>query len=66
MVNKKILGVVLIVVGLGLAFWGYQLSQSVESALTEVVTGAETDQVMLLYIGAAVCLVTGLFLNFKR
>lgn len=62
----KIAGIVLIVVGAGLALWGYQLSGSVGSEITEAVTGSETDRVMTLYIAGAAGLVVGLFLFFKR
>lgn len=58
----KILGIVLMVVGVGLAIWGYQLSGSVESKLTQVFTGSDTDKVMALYIAGAVSLIVGLYL----
>ncbi|MBN2866606.1 MAG: DUF3185 family protein [Thiotrichales bacterium] len=62
----KLLGIVLVVIGIGLVFWGIQLSGSVESELTQAITGANTDKVMQLYIGGAVSVVVGLFLNFKK
>jgi Protein of unknown function (DUF3185) len=62
----KLVGLVLLVVGLGLAYWGFQLSGSIQSELTEVITGAETDKVMQFYIGSAVCCIAGLYLIFKR
>lgn len=60
--TTKMVGVALVVLGVGLAFWGYQLSESVGSQLTEAVTGAESDKIMALYIGGAVSFVVGLFL----
>jgi len=62
----KILGLALIVVGIGLAIWGYQLSQSVGSQITEVLTGAERDRVMMFYIGGAASFVVGLYLAMKN
>jgi cytosine/uracil/thiamine/allantoin permease len=62
----KILGPALIVLGLGLGIWGYQLSGSVGEQVTQVVTGSNTDKVMMLYIGGAVSFIAGLFLVFKR
>lgn len=59
--TKKLSGIVLMVIGVGLAYWGYQMSGSVGSQITQAVTGADTDKVMLLYIGGAVCFVAGLF-----
>jgi uncharacterized protein DUF3185 len=62
----KIIGIALVIAGLGLAFWGYQLSGSVGSQLTQAFTGSATNKVMTLYIGGAVCLVVGLYLLIKR
>ena len=59
---KKIIGLILVVVGIGLAYWGYRLSGSVGSQLTQAFTGSPTDKVMAFYIGGAASLVVGLFL----
>lgn len=64
--SMKLIGIVLVVVGLGLAFWAYQMSGSVGSQVTEALTGSPTDRVMTFYIGGAVSLVVGLFLVFKK
>lgn len=60
--TKKIIGLILVVVGIGLAYWGYRLSGSVGSQLTQAFTGSPTDKVMAFYIGGAASLVVGLFL----
>ncbi len=62
----KIIGIVLVVIGLGLAFWAYRLSGSVGSQITEAVTGSPTDKIMVFYIGGAVSLVVGLYLLIKK
>jgi hypothetical protein len=62
----KIMGIALLVVGIGLAFWGYQLSGSVGSKITQAVTGSDTDKVMTLYISGAVSFLVGLFLFIKK
>lgn len=62
----RIIGIALVVLGLGLAYWGYQTSGSVSSQLSQAVTGSATDKVMTLYIGGAVSLVAGLFLLIKK
>jgi len=64
--SMKIIGVALVVLGLGLAYWGYQLSGSVESQLTQAFTGSDTDKVMTFYIGGAVSFFVGLFLLVKK
>ena len=62
----KIIGLVLIVIGIGVAVWGYQLSGSVSSEVTQAVTGADTDKVMTYYIFGAVSFVVGLFIFSKN
>jgi phosphate/sulfate permease len=64
--TTKILGIALVVIGLGLAFWGYRLSGSVGSQITQAVTGSDTDKVMTFYISGAVCFVVGIFLSMKK
>ncbi|WP_028487327.1 DUF3185 family protein [Thiomicrorhabdus chilensis] len=64
--SMKIIGIILIVIGAGLALWGYQLSDSIGSQITEAVTGADTDKVMTLYITGAVSFVVGLYLFVKK
>ena len=63
--SSKIIGIALVVIGLGLAFWKYRLSGSVSSQITQVVTGSDTDKVMMFYISGAVCFVVGIFLSVK-
>jgi hypothetical protein len=60
----KIIGLALMIVGVGMAIWGFQLSGSFESEVTQAVTGSDTDQVMTLYIGGAVSFVVGIFMFF--
>jgi Tfp pilus assembly major pilin PilA len=64
--TMKILGIALAVTGVGLAIWGYQLSGSVGSQITQAVTGSDTDKVMTLYIAGAVSFVVGIFLFIKK
>ncbi|MFC1523731.1 DUF3185 family protein [Thermodesulfobacteriota bacterium] len=62
----KAVGIGLMVIGAGVAFWGYQMSGSVGSQLTQTITGSHTDKVMTLYIGGAASFIVGLFLNIKK
>ena len=62
----KIVGLVLLVIGAGLAIWGYQLSGSVGSQLTKAFSGSPTDRVMMMYIGGAAGVAAGLFLLMKK
>jgi len=62
----KLVGIVLLIIGLGLAYWGYQASESLGSQLSETMTGSPTDKVMMFYIGGAVSFVLGLVLIVKK
>ena len=64
--TMKIIGIVLLVLGIGLVIWGYQLSGSVGSQITQAVTGADTDKVMTFYIAGAVSFVVGIYLSLKK
>ena len=64
--NNKMISLALMVVGAGLAFWGYQKSGGLDSKITSALTGSHTDNVMMLYISGAVCLAVGLYLYFKK
>lgn len=64
--TNRILGVALLIIGLGLAYWANQQSGSITSQLAETVTGSPTDKVMMLYIGGAASFVVGLLLVIKK
>ena len=64
--TKKIIGIALVVIGIGLAFWAYQMSGSIGSQITQTITGSHTDKVMALYICAAASFIVGLYLNIKK
>ena len=64
--SVKLIGLVLLVGGLGMAFWGYQMSGAFASKLHRGLTGALPDAVMYRYIGGAISSVAGLFLLVKK
>ena len=64
--TMKLISIVLLVLGAGLAVWGYQISGSFGSQLNSAINGAPTDKVMMLYIGAAVSFVIGLYLLARK
>lgn len=61
-----ILGIILLVVGIGLAYWGYQMSNSLGSQLNSAINGSPIDKVMMFYIGGAASFVVGLFLLVRK
>jgi uncharacterized protein YjeT (DUF2065 family) len=62
----RILGIALLVIGAGLLWWGYRLSDSIGSQLTETISGSMPDEVMIRYIAGAVSLAVGIFLFLKK
>ena len=64
--STRMIAIALVVIGLGLGFWGYRSSGAFGSQVTQAVSGSPTDRVMILYIGGAVSLVVGLYLLMKK
>ena len=62
----RVIGLVLLVGGAGLAYWGYQLSHSLVSQFSQAFTGSLPDGVMYRYIGGAISCVAGGFLLVKK
>lgn len=62
----KIAGIVLLVVGILLLFFGWQSTQSMGEQLSETVTGRFSDETMWYLIGGAAAVVAGLFLALSR
>jgi hypothetical protein len=62
----QIAGLILMIAGAGVAYWGYQMSGSLGSELSKAVSGAAPDAVMYRYIGGAASFVVGLFLLLKK
>lgn len=61
-----IFGLVMMLFGVALAHWGYELSGSLTSQLTKTVSGILPDEVMYRYLGGAFCWVFGIFLLFRK
>ena len=64
--QMKIIGIVLLVAGLGLAYWGYQESGGLGSQVNELMQGSPSDNVMIKYIAGAVCAAAGVFLVMRK
>lgn len=62
---KKMVGLILVILGVGSIWWGYDLSQSMSGMLTDAV-GGENNQVMIRYAAGAVMLVAGAFLVLRK
>ncbi|OFE11606.1 hypothetical protein PHACT_13820 [Pseudohongiella acticola] len=66
MPSKQLLGLILLVVGAILLYFGWQSTQSVGDQLTEAMTGRFTDETMWFLIGGAIALVVGAYYSFGR
>lgn len=64
--SSKLAGIVLLVVGLALLYFGYQSTQSVGGQIAETFTGRFTDETMWYLIGGAAAAVAGAFLTFVK
>ena len=62
----SVVGIILVVIGVGLLVWGYQLSSSIGSQLTGAITGSQTDRVVMISRGGVAAVVTGLFLLLSK
>lgn len=64
--SNKLLGIVLVVIGVLLLFFGFNASQSLGDQVSETLTGRFTDETMWYFIGGAVAVVVGAFLALGR
>ena len=63
--NNKLIGLVLVIVGVVLILWGVQMYGSFGSELSRAFSGSPTDKTIGAFIVGAVSLVAGLFLVKK-
>jgi uncharacterized membrane protein len=63
--SKKLMGLILLIIGLVLILWGVQMYGSFGSELSRAFSGAPTDKTIGAFIVGAVSLVVGLFLYKK-
>jgi hypothetical protein len=65
MSSSRILGIVLLVVGGLLLYFGLSATDSVTESVKEGVTGRYTDRTTLNIVGGAVCAIAGVFLALR-
>lgn len=64
--QKAIQGVVLLVGGLILLYFGYNATESVTEGVTEAVTGRYSDETMYYLVGGAVASIVGLVMLVRK
>ncbi len=58
--NNKIIGIVLIIVGVALAMWGYNIYDSAGSQIGRMLSGDSPVEAWAGMVGGAVCLIIGI------
>ncbi|RUO53586.1 MULTISPECIES: DUF3185 family protein [Pseudidiomarina] len=58
---NKVIGIILLVVGIILLYFGYEAYNSPASELSNAVTGEPTDNAMWYLIGGAIAVIVGLY-----
>jgi LPXTG-motif cell wall-anchored protein len=66
MSNMKIVGFVLLIVGVVLLFFGWQSSEGLDDQVSEAVTGEYTDSTMWYIILGVIAAAAGAFLAFFK
>jgi uncharacterized membrane protein YidH (DUF202 family) len=59
--NTKIIGIVLIVIGVALAMWGYSVYDSAGSQIGRAITGDTPLEAWVGMVGGAICIAVGIF-----
>ncbi|WP_371186749.1 DUF3185 family protein [Thalassotalea maritima] len=58
--ERKLIGIILIIIGAFLAYWGYDIYQSVGSELTRTLGGETPWKAWAGMVGGAICIVLGI------
>ena len=66
MKTNKLIGIILLVLGAVLTYFGLNATESPTEEIAEAVTGRYTDKTMYYLIGGAVSAVLGLVLALKK
>jgi uncharacterized membrane protein YidH (DUF202 family) len=59
--NNKYVGIILIIVGVALAVWGYNIYDSASSQVTRALSGDSPIEAWAGMIGGVVCIAIGIF-----
>jgi uncharacterized membrane protein len=66
MSQKKLVGIVILVVGLVLLYFGFNQANSAVGEIGEAITGKYTDETMAYLIAGIIATVVGLFTLLKK
>lgn len=60
MINNKMIGIALLIIGAGLLFWGYDIYDSAGSQVSRAISGEAPMKAYVMLVGGAVCAVLGI------
>lgn len=66
MKTNKLIGIILIVIGAVLLYFGFNATEAPLEEVSEAVTGKYSDETMYYLVGGGIALVLGLVLSVKR
>ncbi|ALS34893.1 MULTISPECIES: DUF3185 family protein [Pseudoalteromonas] len=58
--NNKVIGIVLIIIGVALAIWGYDVYEAAGSQVSRALSGDTPIEAWAGMIGGAVCIIVGI------
>lgn len=58
--NKKVIGVILVIAGIALAVWGYDVYESAGSKITRALSGDTPVEAWIGMIAGGVCIIFGI------
>ena len=64
--SKKNLSIILLLVGVALIVWGYQVSGEVGSQISSTFSGQPTNETLIFYVAGGVIALVGLVGIFKK
>ena len=59
--NKKYIGIILIIIGVALAFWGYNIYDSAGSQVSRAFSGDTPINAWIGMVGGAICVAIGFY-----
>lgn len=63
--KNKVQGIVMLAAGGVLLFWGYSISQSVSSEVSQAINGTSLDKATIIMVLGGLCAAFGFFKLFK-
>ena len=66
MQTNKIISLVLLLAGIGVAYWGYDMSHTASAEFAAAFSDGPSDEVLYRYVGGGILAAIGAFLLVKK